>query len=249
MASVVVLPAPFGPTRPNMLPRGTSRSTPATATTAPKRLASPRSCTARDCSYAVPTRLAASARPGRAVVRSRTVARGRAPEGPGAKVAAAAAPCVTAAGSELRSATRRVRPPAAAADRLTIRSASVTPDPSRTASGGPRASTTSRTSRSDSTSTRSAKRRRASGGTLDRVGSCDSTTVAYRSASSSRSPTDVSPPHSSAKASCDAPALHRRRPQRPAPDLEPHPVLHLRHGDPQRGPLRGVGPAQAHGPA
>src|SRR6478735_7424662 len=39
---VVVLPAPLGPTRPKNDPRGTSRSTPLTAMTSPKRLPSPR---------------------------------------------------------------------------------------------------------------------------------------------------------------------------------------------------------------
>src|SRR6476660_3344795 len=39
---VVVLPAPLGPTRPKNDPRGTSRSTPLTATRSPNRLPSPR---------------------------------------------------------------------------------------------------------------------------------------------------------------------------------------------------------------
>jgi len=37
----VVLPAPFGPSRPNTAPSGTARSTPASATVAPKRLVTP----------------------------------------------------------------------------------------------------------------------------------------------------------------------------------------------------------------
>lgn len=44
--SVVVLPAPLGPTRPKKQPRGTSRSIPATAATCPNDLLSPRTCTA-----------------------------------------------------------------------------------------------------------------------------------------------------------------------------------------------------------
>src|SRR5271166_4865906 len=39
---IVVLPAPFGPRKPNALPRGTRRSTPSSAMRAPKRLVRPR---------------------------------------------------------------------------------------------------------------------------------------------------------------------------------------------------------------
>ena len=41
MDSVVVLPAPFGPTIPKKEPAGTSRLMPSTAILLPKRLASP----------------------------------------------------------------------------------------------------------------------------------------------------------------------------------------------------------------
>src|SRR5579871_889155 len=51
MRSVVVLPAPLGPTRPKNEPRGTSSDSPATATFAPNRLARPRSTTAGQASY------------------------------------------------------------------------------------------------------------------------------------------------------------------------------------------------------
>ena len=43
MDSVVVLPAPFGPSRPKNEPAGTSRSTPATASLVSNRLTRPRS--------------------------------------------------------------------------------------------------------------------------------------------------------------------------------------------------------------
>lgn len=46
MDSVVVLPAPFGPTSPMKRPAGSVRSIPATAVCVPKRLVSPRICTA-----------------------------------------------------------------------------------------------------------------------------------------------------------------------------------------------------------
>ncbi len=46
MDNVVVLPAPFGPTRPKKLPGGTARFTPATAVLAPNRLHRPRAHTA-----------------------------------------------------------------------------------------------------------------------------------------------------------------------------------------------------------
>jgi len=46
MRIVVVLPAPFGPTRPKKHPRGTSRSTPATATFWSNRFHSPLTATA-----------------------------------------------------------------------------------------------------------------------------------------------------------------------------------------------------------
>jgi hypothetical protein len=39
--TVVVLPAPFGPSRPRTLPSATVRSTPASAVVAPKRFTSP----------------------------------------------------------------------------------------------------------------------------------------------------------------------------------------------------------------
>ncbi len=38
MSSVVVFPAPFGPTSPKKLPAGTSRETSATASVCPERL-------------------------------------------------------------------------------------------------------------------------------------------------------------------------------------------------------------------
>src|SRR5437667_8518014 len=41
MRIVVVLPAPFGPSRPNTLPVGTSRSMPASASTSPNRFVRP----------------------------------------------------------------------------------------------------------------------------------------------------------------------------------------------------------------
>src|SRR5579862_8232529 len=46
MRSVVVLPAPLGPTRPKNDPRGTSSDRPATATFGPNRFTRPRSTTA-----------------------------------------------------------------------------------------------------------------------------------------------------------------------------------------------------------
>src|ERR1700680_2888923 len=45
----VVLPAPFGPSRPNNSPRRTSKLTWSTAVKAPKRLVSSRACIAADC--------------------------------------------------------------------------------------------------------------------------------------------------------------------------------------------------------
>src|ERR687888_322758 len=45
MRIVDVLPAPFGPRKPNASPFCTSKSMPSTATRAPKRLTSPRACT------------------------------------------------------------------------------------------------------------------------------------------------------------------------------------------------------------
>src|SRR5262245_66448314 len=45
MRSVVVLPAPLGPSRPKQTPAGTSRSMPSTATRAPKRFTTPRAST------------------------------------------------------------------------------------------------------------------------------------------------------------------------------------------------------------
>jgi hypothetical protein len=44
--TTVVLPAPFGPSRPKTLPPGMVRSTPSTAVVAPKRLVRPRATTA-----------------------------------------------------------------------------------------------------------------------------------------------------------------------------------------------------------
>ena len=46
ICSIVVLPAPLGPSTPNTSPRCTSRSMPSTARTSPKVLTSPRACTA-----------------------------------------------------------------------------------------------------------------------------------------------------------------------------------------------------------
>src|SRR5271156_4104786 len=45
---MVVLPAPFGPRKPNAQPRGTSRSTPSIAARSPKRLVRPRVSIAGD---------------------------------------------------------------------------------------------------------------------------------------------------------------------------------------------------------
>ncbi len=44
----VVLPAPFGPSRPKTIPSGTSRSTPASAVVDPNRLTTPPTWTAGD---------------------------------------------------------------------------------------------------------------------------------------------------------------------------------------------------------
>jgi hypothetical protein len=52
---VEVLPAPFGPRKPNASPRWTSKSMPSTATSAPKLLTSPRACTSGSCSAAPAT--------------------------------------------------------------------------------------------------------------------------------------------------------------------------------------------------
>src|SRR5947209_10699001 len=46
MLIVVVLPAPFGPRKPNTSPAATSKSTPRTACTSPKDLARPRTAIA-----------------------------------------------------------------------------------------------------------------------------------------------------------------------------------------------------------
>ena len=46
MLIVVDLPAPFGPRKPNVSPRATSRSIPRTASTVPYRFTSPRTATA-----------------------------------------------------------------------------------------------------------------------------------------------------------------------------------------------------------
>jgi hypothetical protein len=48
---VVLLPAPFGPSRPTHEPSGTSRSMPSTARTAPNALATSRSCIERVVMY------------------------------------------------------------------------------------------------------------------------------------------------------------------------------------------------------
>src|SRR5258708_24727624 len=46
MRTSVVLPAPFGPSRPNTIPAGTSSPAPSSATVAPKRLTTPSTRTA-----------------------------------------------------------------------------------------------------------------------------------------------------------------------------------------------------------
>ena len=46
MRTSVVLPAPFGPSRPKTMPSGTSRSTPARAVVDPNRLTTPATRTA-----------------------------------------------------------------------------------------------------------------------------------------------------------------------------------------------------------
>src|SRR6266487_1402094 len=52
---VEVLPAPFGPRKPNASPRSTSKSTPSTATSSPNRFMSPRACTSGGCAPASTT--------------------------------------------------------------------------------------------------------------------------------------------------------------------------------------------------
>jgi hypothetical protein len=46
MRTSVVLPAPFGPSRPNTIPAGTCSPAPSSATVAPKRLTTPSTRTA-----------------------------------------------------------------------------------------------------------------------------------------------------------------------------------------------------------
>src|SRR2546423_11064490 len=56
MRMVDVLPAPFGPRKPNASPCWTSKSTPSTATSSSKRLTRPRACTSAGCAAASTTR-------------------------------------------------------------------------------------------------------------------------------------------------------------------------------------------------
>ena len=83
---VVDLPAPFGPRKPNVSPRATSKSMPRTASMSPYFLVSPETCTAG----------------------------GRAPAGPGASASAGPAPVIPSAPGgvcavNLRLPLRRVR--------------------------------------------------------------------------------------------------------------------------------------------
>src|SRR3989440_3026718 len=68
MRIVEVLPAPFGPRKPNASPRSTSKSTPSTATSSPNRFTSPRAWTSGSCSVASAT--PATYRPRRCVQRA-----------------------------------------------------------------------------------------------------------------------------------------------------------------------------------
>ncbi|HEX3388417.1 MAG TPA: hypothetical protein VHT94_05200 [Streptosporangiaceae bacterium] len=55
---VVVLPAPFGPTKPQTEPTGMARSTPSTTVRRPKRFVSPAVDTAREAPGGSPVRRA-----------------------------------------------------------------------------------------------------------------------------------------------------------------------------------------------
>jgi len=82
---VVVLPEPFGPRKPKIWPRGTSKSIASTAVNVPKRLVSPRTEIAAPGSGSVPARWALTPDKGASYSVSRR------------RVASTAAPKMTAA--------------------------------------------------------------------------------------------------------------------------------------------------------